>query len=507
MKFNRTKNVTRTLFFGIIFKIIGILGPFVTRTIIIYKLGHDYVGLTSLFTSVLSLLSISELGIGTAITFCLYKPVAENDTDTIKGLLGLLRGFYRWIGIIILTIGIVLMPFLKYIIKGDYPTAINIYLLYLLYLVNSAVSYLGFAYKDILLNVYQRGDISHKINVVAEISKYVLQIIVLLIWGNYYIYVLILLLSTIAVTIGIGLYSNKLFPEIKPEGNVSTENKKIIKEKILFLSAHSIASKLIVTVDDIVISAAIGLVATGIYGNYNYISSAVLSIILIAYNALTPAIGNSLCSDSLEKNRDIFDSLFFGANWLSGWCALCLLCLYQPFILLWIGEKGLLDFITVIMISLFFYSNASRQITGSYVSAAGMWNKTLVRQIVAAALNLVLDIILVKKYGINGIVFASFFTNAFVALPMDIFVIYKYILKEKPVWGIMKQIIYSTIFIGITAFTYIICDKFKLSGMIELFVRLVICIFVPNILVVAFSFKTKEFKNLVLRFKGLLHRG
>lgn len=475
---------------------IAIIGPFVTRTIIIYKLGNDYVGITSLFTSVLSLLSISELGIGSAITFCLYKPVAENDKETIKGLLCLLRKFYKWIGIFIMTLGIILIPFLKYTITGDYPAGINIYLLYLLYLVNSVASYFGFAYKDVLLNVYQRGDITHKINVVAEIAKYILQIIVLLLWANYYVYVFILLLATICITIGIGVYSNKLFPDLKPEGSVSEENKKVIKEKIIYLSAHSIAAKLIMTADNIVLSAAVGLVATGVYGNYSYISSAVLSIVLIAYNALTPAIGNSLCSESLEKNKEIFRSLFFCANWVAGWCGICLLCLYQPFIRIWIGENGLLSFQAVVMISLFFYSNAARQLTGSYVSAAGLWNKTLARQVVAAILNLLLDVILVKTYGVTGIVFASFFTNAIVALPMDIYVTYKYILKSKPINGILTQFLYSIICVVIAAFTYKICDLVRFTGITNLLVRLLVCVFVPNIIIVMISFNSKEFKRL-----------
>ena len=273
-----------------------------------------------------------------------------------------------------------------------------------------------------------------------------------------------------------------------------------------YLSAHSIASRLIVTVDNIVISAAIGLVATGIYGNYSYISSAVLSVILIAYNAVTPAIGNSLCSESLEKNNAIFRSLFFCANWVGGWCGICLLCLYQPFIRIWIGESGLLSLPAVVMISMFFYSNATRQFTGSYVSAAGLWNKTLARQIVAAVLNLILDVILVKKFGITGIVFASFFTNAIVALPMDIYVTYKYILKTKPIHGILTQILYSIIFVAIAVITFKICDLINCTGISNLFARMAICAIVPNIIVILISFNTKDFKRLSTHFIGLLHR-
>ena len=163
VRFERTKNSGRTVLFGFLSKIIMLLFPFAVRTVVIYKLGMEYAGLSSLFTSILSILSISELGFNSAITFCLYEPVAKNQTETINALLNLLKKLYYLVGGLILTFGLVLLPFLNHLIAGDIPSDINIYILYCLYLFSTSISYFSFAYKNVLFNVYQRGDIEHKI--------------------------------------------------------------------------------------------------------------------------------------------------------------------------------------------------------------------------------------------------------------------------------------------------------------------------------------------------------
>ena len=150
MNFERTKNSTRTLLFGLLNRLITIILPFVTRTMIIYKLGTEYAGISSLFTSILSVLSISELGIGTAIIFCLYEPVAQDAKEEIRALLALLRKLYWIIGSIILILGIMILPFLKCFINADYPADTNIYFLFMIYLLNASISYLTSSYKSVL---------------------------------------------------------------------------------------------------------------------------------------------------------------------------------------------------------------------------------------------------------------------------------------------------------------------------------------------------------------------
>ena len=165
---------------GMINKIITILIPFVMRTILIKVLGTQYLGLSSLFTSILQVLSLSELGIGSAMVFELYEPIAKNDTERICKLQKLYKNIYRIIGTVILILGLVLLPFLDKFIKGGYPADINLYALYILYLLNSSASYLLFAYKTTILNAFQRNDVILNIGSIVHIGLYSIQIICLI---------------------------------------------------------------------------------------------------------------------------------------------------------------------------------------------------------------------------------------------------------------------------------------------------------------------------------------
>lgn len=500
MKFNQTKNTTTNFLYGIFVRMIEIACPFAVRTIILYKLGAEYAGLTGLFTSILQILNVSELGLSSAVSFCLYKPIAEDDRDTICALMNLLRRLYKIIGGFILAAGICMMPFLPHLIHGSYPADMNIYILYLMYLTNAAVSYLGCAYQGVLFEAMQEGAANYKISAIVNFIKYILQILALLVFANYYLYALFLPMSTLVITIMTGHKAKKQHPDLMPCGKVSKETKNTIKRKVAFLSAHSLAGAMINSIDNIVLSSLMGLFATAVYGNYFYIFSAVTNLMLVAYRAVKPAIGNKLYTGSHEEQRFLFRVVQYVSSWGTMWCAVCMLCLYQPFIKLWIGEKYLLDEVTMVMIVLYFYGNSIKlSLSGTYIDAAGLWEKTLLREIIVAVLNLVMDISLVKIFGIAGVVFASLFATVAVALPMDITVICRYAIKEKTIEGlgrILKNMILA-VMIGIVC--YGICRLLPFYGMKNFLLRGLVCMAMPNILMLLITGKSLEFDFLAKR--------
>ena len=507
MRFERTKNASRTFAFGVVSRIITILGPFITRTIIIKQLGASYTGLSGLFTSVLSVLSISELGIGAAASFCLYKPIADDDKNTIRALLKLLKHLYTIIGAVILAIGIALIPILKYLIKSDVPPGLNIYLLYCIYLLDTAVSYLAFAYKEVLFKAYQRGDVTHAIRAVVEIIKYVLQILILLVFPNYYIFVIILLLSEVAYTICVGVLSKRHFRDLFPDGRVQNDVRKKFWGKVTFLSIHAIASKLINSADNIILSAFISLEAVTIYGNYSYISSSVLGIILIAYASINPVVGNTINTESVEKNVDIFNGLWLFSSWVGIWATTCMVCLFQPFISIWLGNDFLLPTLSMFCVSLYFHSNVTNQfLTSTYINSAGLWNKTLPREFIAAGINLALDILLAKRYGIIGIVFASFISSGVISLPYNMIVVYRYVLKEQPIIGIRKIIINFLLMYGVTALSWYLCSLTQIGGLGDFFLKFILCMIVPNLIMFFLFRRSKEFIFIIDRVSVLLKR-
>ena len=215
MRLEKFKNAKRNSIWGIIFRIVVIIFPFAIRTIIIKKIGTDYLGLSSLFTSILNLLNLTELGVGTAIVYSMYEPLAKDDDKKICALMNLYKKIYRIIGLIVLIIGLIIIPFIKNLITGQVPNDINIYYLFFIYLANTVLSYWLFAYKVCIIQIHQRVDIATKINILVYILTYSIQIIILISIKNYYLYTLMLPLSTILYNILNGLYVDRQYKKKK----------------------------------------------------------------------------------------------------------------------------------------------------------------------------------------------------------------------------------------------------------------------------------------------------
>lgn len=265
MKLERTKNSINNAIWGFLNKAVMLLGPFIVRTVLIYKLSADYAGLNSLFSSILSILSLSELGFSNAIVYSMYKPIAEDDSKTICALLRLYRKAYRIIGIVILGVGFILTPFLRFMIKGSVPPDVNLYILYFIFLFNTVISYFLFAYKTSLLSAHQREDVVSRNTMRVNACLYVAQVLVLIFSRNFYLYAITIPLSTIAINIINSVTVDRMYPAYKPVGIVPDELKQEIKKQIYGLTIGKVAGATRNTFDSIVISAYFGLTMVTIY--------------------------------------------------------------------------------------------------------------------------------------------------------------------------------------------------------------------------------------------------
>ena len=218
MKIERTKNAIRNIIFGIILRLYQLLVPFLMRTAMIYFMGVRYLGLSGLFTSILSVLNLAELGVGSAMIFSMYKPIVDDDTKKICALMRLYKIYYRMIGLSIAAVGVILTPFIPRLISGDVPNDINIYILYLLNLSATVLSYWLFAYKNSILHAFQRTDIVSKVSIVTSSIQYFLQLAVLIFWRDYYLYVIVAFLSQALTNVLTAYHANKLYPQFKPIG-------------------------------------------------------------------------------------------------------------------------------------------------------------------------------------------------------------------------------------------------------------------------------------------------
>lgn len=492
MRIERTKNATRNIIFGIVLKAYQILVPFLMRTAMIYFMGVQYLGLNSLFTSVLQVLNLAELGVGSAMIYSMYKPIAEDDDVTICALMKLYQTYYRVIGFVIATIGCILTPFIPHLISGDVPEGINIYILYLMNLSATVLSYWLFAYKNSILQAYQRTDIVSKVMLATSTIQYTLQLFVMWAFKNYYLFVLVMLVTQAITNVVTAIVADKLYPKFKPAGQVTTEEKRSINGRIKDLFTSKIGSIIYDSADTIVISSFLGLTALAIYQNYFYILNAITSLIAVIFSACTAGIGNSIVVETKEKNYRDLSKFTFIICWGAGLCSVCLLCLYQTFMELWVGKELMLSFSAVICFVVYFFVRQLNSLFNMYKDASGMWHEDRFRPLVAALTNLVLNLILVQFIGIYGILISTVVAIICVGMPWLLQNLFTVIFEKKHLIGYLKNLFYYCIIIIVSCVvTYFVCSKINFGLIITLFVRGIICMIIPNV-IYFFAYKNKK---------------
>jgi len=264
---SRIQNSKLNILFGFANSFITTILGFVTRSVFIYTLGVNYLGLNGLYTNILSLLSLAELGIGSAITFSLYKPIAEHDNKKIKALMQLYKSAYQKIGIIILVVGLSLVPFLKYLVNFQQNVDINYQLIYVLFLADSVISYLFFAYRSVIVYANQKGYVLTKYETTFSIIRSVVQFLVLIIFKNYYMYLIIPIMISILKNLLISIKAGKMFPVINEKGKeeLDKEEKDSIFKNIYSLALFKISSVVYTSTDNIIISSFLGTAIVGFY--------------------------------------------------------------------------------------------------------------------------------------------------------------------------------------------------------------------------------------------------
>lgn len=498
MKIERTKNASRNMIFGVILKIYQLAIPFLMRTAMIYMLGVEYLGLNSLFTSILQVLNLAELGVGSAMIYSMYKPIAEDDNETICALMRLYKIYYRVIGLAICVAGLILLPFIPKLISGDVPADINIYVLYLLNLSATVLSYWLFAYKNSILQARQRTDLTSKVLLGTETVKYVLQISALAIFHNYYYFVIIILFTQILTNIVTAIVSDRLYPDFQPKGKLPKEQIKQINRRIRDLFTSKIGGVIVDSVDTIVISAFLGLTVLAVYQNYFYLITAVIGLVAIIFSSVTAGIGNSIVVETQEKNFNDLQKFTFIIAWISGVCTCCFLCLFQPFMRVWVGEELLLDFPVVICLCIYFFIYEINRLLNTYKDAAGIWHEDRFRPLVTALTNLVLNLVMVQFWGIYGIILSTVLSMMFVGMPWLLHNLFTVIFSRKFFSSYFKKLLFYTAMVFISAAaTYLICSIIKLPDILLIIVRLIICGIVPNVIFLIAFYKTDEFKESV----------
>ena len=501
MKIERTRNATRNIIYGTIAKIYQLLVPFAVRTAMIYVLGAEYLGLGSLFTSILSVLNLTELGVGSAMVFSMYKPIAEDDTPRICALMSLYRKYYRIIGSVILVVGIVITPLIPKLVKGDVPDGISLIVLYWLNLGATVLTYFLFAYKNSLLSAHQRLDIGNKISMIITTLQYALQIGAIFL-RNYYLYVIVALFTTALNNIVTAVIVDKMYPKYKPVGKLDKKEIKIINHRIKDLFTAKIGGVIVDSADTLVISSFLGLQILAIYNNYFYIMSSIYGFVTIIFGACTAGIGNSIITESEDKNYKDLKKFLFIITWISSVATCCLLTLYQPFMKIWVGEKLMLNMGLVICICIYFFIRNINTLINTYKDSAGMWHEDRFRPLVVGIINVVLNLILVNYIGLFGILLSTVISMVFVGMPWLLYNLFTVIFKRSSKEFIFKMLCYIIITAIMGGITYFCCTLVSYEGIVGFIIKGVITVVISNTIFVIIFKKTREFdetKELMMK--------
>lgn len=496
MKIERTNNATRNITFGILLKIYQMAVPFLLRTALIYYMGAQYVGLDSLFTSILQVLNLAELGVGSAMVYSMYKPIVEDDSITICALMKLYQLYYRVIGGVIAVVGLILTPFVPTLVKGNLPSDLNIYILYLLNLLATVLSYWVFAYKSSVFQAHQRVDVISKINIITFTFRYVGQLLVILFIKDYYIYIMVMLATQLMTNIITAIAANKMYPDYQPYGLLDKKVVKEINQRIKDLFTSKIGSVVVNSADSIVISAFLGLTILAMYQNYYFIMTSIIGLIAILFQACTAGIGNSVIVESKEKNFVDLKNFTFLIAWIGGFCSCSFLCLYQPFIKIWLGEKYLLGFSAVICLCIYFFVYEINQLLNTFKDAAGIWHEDRYRPLVTAAANLGLNLLLVQYWGVYGVLLSTVISMVAVGMPWLLYNLFTVLFERIYFKEYFKSLLkYFVIVFFSCVLCYLVCGLFHLGEWPTLIVRGIICCILPNIFYLVIYRKTSEFRQ------------
>ena len=424
LQHNRIENTFRASVIGLLGTLLTTVVPFLIRMMMMWYMGEEYVGLNSVLQSIVWILNTTELGIGQVMVFFLYKPAAMGDIERINAYLNEIRHLYRIVAIIILVGGLTLIPFLKFLVKGDISLGENMYFVYIEYLLALVFQYLIWPEMSSVLAAYQRLDVQYVIVVSVHIAVYAFQIVTICILKSLEIYVFIVLVQAIITGAIQKWVCHKLFKGCIPSGRIPTNERKDIRNRIVSMIGHQMDEKVLANVDNLFISSFLGLGMVAIYGNYFYVITAVSIIINTVYNSVLSSIGNAMVVESKESNRVRFDCMSFLSSFLAGWSTACMLCMYQTFMELWMPGH-LLPMGIVVLFCVYSYIAQMRRTVQTFKNAGGMWQNDKFKPYVSILLDLVLNFVLIKWIGLKGAIISTIICVGIVEYPWESYVLFR----------------------------------------------------------------------------------
>lgn len=504
MEQSRTENVLRNATLSIICQIISLLLSFASRTIFIKTLGVEYLGVNGLFSNILTVLSFAELGIGSAITYSLYKPLATNDNKKTASLMLLYKKAYTTLGLGCIIAGLCVIPFLKIIIKNPIEISENITLLYILYLLNTGISYI-MVYKKSILIADQKSYVVLFLDQIINIIHFLVNVLVLFLTKNFILYLILNIFFTIISNLIAAVIANKKYPYLKEKAvELNKEEKHDIFRNVKSLAVYKFGSVIVNGTDNILISSLVGVTQVGFVSNYTLITTSCNTLLAKIEEAFMASVGNLNVASDKEKKYDVFQKMVFITFWIYGFTTCGLVLLLNPFIELWIGKEYCLSNLVVIAICLELYTSGMHNPAYIFRTTLGLFKQGGFSAILASILNISLSIILFRIIGLPGIFLATSIAKFFSYGIVDPVLIYKRAFNVPVKRYYLEYLKYSLILFAICYLLDNGLTIIPISGVIGFVMKFAFVCVAFNILVLVIFGKTNLFRELLIQIKNIM---
>ena len=501
MENSRTKNSALNIASNVGIRVLTLLLNFASRTVFIYTLGAEYLGLNGLFSNILSFLALSELGLGAAISFLLYKPLAIEDIERIKTVMDFYKKCYFIIGTIITLLGVALMPFLHYLVKLDQPIPENLYLVFFLFVLQSSVSYFFVAYKQTLIEANQKKYKLTKYEIIFALLNCIVDIVVLLIFRDFIVYLVAKLLLIIAKNLVFANKIDRLYPYLKEPVTTKLtkeEVKKIFKD-VYSVAVFRLGSVLFNSVTNIVTSAVVGTIIVGYYSNYTMIVLQVEGVYLMIVSALSASVGNVVATETKEKQYEIYKKLNLVNYFVYGVASVCLFQFLNSIINVWlgnIGEEYILSQTVVALIVANMYANCSCQLLDRFRTASGHFKIGRDLQVIGGVVNVILSVVFSKLWGFEGALIAPFLCKMFITVTPFVVRVGNTVFMKSYKNMLFEYISQLSLICAICALTWFLCKSIHLGTIVDLVIEILITILL-SVFILTFTYhKTSAYKEL-----------
>ena len=495
---SRSVNSLRNIVYGVGGQFISLLLSFVNRSIFIYSLGFTYLGINGLFSNVLSLLSFAELGIGSAITFSLYKPLKDKNIEQIKSLMRLYGISYRLIGGVICVVGLILTPFLDVFIK-DKPNIPHLQLYYLLMLAGTVATYF-FTYKRSIILSDQKGYLNTKNTYAFTILQSLAQIVVMVFIRSYILYLITGIVMLVISNISISHKANAIYPYLK-EKNIRPIEKTVktsIIKNTTALVFHKVGGALNTASDNIIISTFIGLVSVGLYSNYFLIINTVQSFIAQIFNSMLSSVANLLVTSDKDQSYALFNKMNFANFWIDCFCTTSLWTLMNPFLLVWLhNTKYLFNDSVLLVLTVNFFLLNFHHTSGVFINSAGLFWKNKYKPFFECSIKLLVSIWLVNKLGVVGVFIGTLCSFLLTSFWVEAFILFKNMFHRSIVTYLIRYAMYAAVACMTAFVTKVLCGFIPDGSLICFFAKALVCVLVPNGLLFLLFFKTRHFRECV----------